>query len=63
MLTGKARPELRRALSNLSPLEVLHFTKAMLIWQRKGGVSPGLDKNSLEVLLRRLLHKDYDFRT
>jgi flavin-dependent dehydrogenase len=63
MLTGRARPELRRALSNLSPLEVLHFTKAMLTWQRKGGISPGLDKSSVEVLLRRLLHRDYDFRT
>lgn len=62
MLAGRARPELRRALTNLSPLEVLRFTRAMLAWQRKGGVAPGLDIKSLEVLLRRILHRGYDFR-
>jgi len=62
MLAGRARPELRRALTNLSPMEVLRFTRAMLAWQRKGGVAPGLDIKSLEVLLRRILHRGFHYR-
>lgn len=62
MLTGRARPELRKAMLSLSPMEVLRFTRAMLAWQRKGGVAPGLDKGSVEVLLRRLFHRGFDYR-
>jgi flavin-dependent dehydrogenase len=62
MLSGRARPELRKAMLSLSPKGILRFTRAMLAWQRQGGVAPGLDKNSFEVLLRRLLNRGFDYR-
>lgn len=63
LLTGGSRPELRRALSGLSPRDMLRFVRRILAWQRRGGVAPGIDRDSIEVMLRRLLHGDFDFRS
>ncbi len=62
MISGKVKPEFKRALFQMGALGLLRMTKAILHWQRGGGVAPGLDRDSVEVLLRRLLHRGYDFR-
>ncbi len=62
MISGKVKPEFREALFRLGALGLFKATRAILSWQRGGGVAPGLDRDSVEVLLRRLLHRGYDFR-
>jgi len=63
LLSGGARPELKQALLKL-PLGVkLRFLKAVLAWQRGGGVAPGPSRDSIEVALRKLLRGTYDFRS
>lgn len=63
MLGGGARPELNRALMRLSLLDKLRFVRGVLAWQRGGGVAPGIHRDSVEILLRRLLRGSYDFRS
>jgi len=63
LLAGKGRPEFRSALSGLSPLEVLRLLRAVLAWQRRGGVAPGLQREFLEVAIRRILNGSYHFRS
>ncbi len=63
VMTGRARPELRETLFKLSPLMMLKVTRGILAWQAGGGVVPTLQKHSLEVMLRRLLNGDFDFRS
>jgi hypothetical protein len=63
MLSGGARPELNRALMRLPLMDKLRFVRGVLAWQRGGGVAPGISKDSVEVMLRRLLRGSYDFRT
>jgi flavin-dependent dehydrogenase len=63
MLSGGARPELNRALMQVPLKDKLRFVKGVLAWQRGGGVAPGINRDSVEVLLRRLLRGSYDFRS
>lgn len=63
LLAGRVRPEFRQAISGLSPLELVRLLRAVLAWQRRGGVAPGLQREYLEVALRRLLLGTYDFRS
>ena len=62
LLSGGARPELNHALARLPLADKLRFLKAVLAWQRGGGVAPGPSKDSIEVALRKLLHGSYTFR-
>ncbi|MFW6114033.1 MAG: NAD(P)/FAD-dependent oxidoreductase [Actinomycetota bacterium] len=62
LMMGRAKPEFRQTLTSLQPLDIIRLTRAILAWQRSGGVAPGLEKEYMEVALRRLLHGDYDFR-
>ncbi len=62
VMTGRARPELRDTLLKLGPLTMLKVTRGILAWQRSGGVVPTLQKHSIEVMIRRLLNGDFDFR-
>ena len=62
VMTGRARPELRDTLLKLGPLTMLKVTRGILAWQRSGGVVPSLQKHSIEVMIRRLLNGDFDFR-
>jgi flavin-dependent dehydrogenase len=63
LLSGGARPELKDALLRLPILDKLRFLRAVLAWQRGGGVAPGPSKDSIEVALRKLLRGTYDFRS
>ncbi|RJP27646.1 MAG: FAD-dependent oxidoreductase [Actinobacteria bacterium] len=63
LLSGGARPELNRALSRLTLLDRARFLRAVLAWRRGGGVAPGINRDYIEVALRRLLHGSYDFRS
>jgi flavin-dependent dehydrogenase len=63
VMTGRARPELRDTLFKLSPLTMLKVTRGILAWQNSGGVVPTLQKHSIEVMIRRLLNGDFDFRS
>jgi len=63
MMTGRARPELRDTLLKLGPLAMLKVTRGILAWQSSGGVVPTLQRHSIEVMIRRLLNGDFDFRT
>lgn len=62
LLRGGVRPELKRALARLSLADKARFIRGVLAWQRGGGVAPGLDRETLEIALRRLLRGSYDFR-
>lgn len=62
LLMGRARPEFRQALRGVSPGDLLRLLHAILSWQRRGGVAPGLQREYLETALRRMLHGDYHFR-
>ncbi|MEW6553936.1 MAG: FAD-dependent monooxygenase [Actinomycetota bacterium] len=63
LLRGQARPELREALMKLPLSAKLRFVRAVLAWQRGGGVAPGPSLDSIEVALRRLLRGTYDYRS
>ena len=63
VMTGRARPELKDALVKQRPLTALKVTRGILAWQRIGGVVPGLQKYAIEVMVRRLLNGDFDFRS
>lgn len=63
LLSGGARPELNRALVSLPVGDKLRFLKAVLAWQRGGGVAPGPSRDSIEVALRRILRGTYDYRS
>lgn len=63
VMTGRARPELRDTLFKLGPLTMLKVTRGILGWQSSGGVVPTLQKHSIEVMIRRLLNGDFDFRS
>ena len=63
MMTGRSRPAFKEALLGLSIPDMLRVTRAMMTWQFAGGVAPGLQKDDIEVLLRKLLHRSYDFRS
>ncbi len=62
LLRGGARPELKRALARLSLADKARFLRGVLAWQRGGGVAPGLNREALEIALRRLLRGSYHFR-
>lgn len=62
LLLGKARPEFREALAGISPVGLARLLRAVLAWQRRGGVAPGLHREFLEVAFRRILHGSYHFR-
>jgi flavin-dependent dehydrogenase len=63
MMTGRARPAFKEALFSLPLPDILRVTRAWLAWQFRGGVAPGMQKDDIEVLLRKLLHRSYDFRS
>ena len=62
LLSGGARPAFKRAFVRLPAMDKLRFLKGIIAWQRGGGVAPGVRRDSIEVMLRRLLHGDYNFR-
>jgi len=63
LLSGGSRPELNRALGRLPIMDRLRFVRGVLAWQRGGGVAPGLDRDFIEVALRRILRGSYDYRS
>ena len=63
LLSGGARQELNQALSRLPLMDQLKFVKGVLAWQRGGGVAPGVNKDTIEVALRKLLRGSYVFRS
>jgi flavin-dependent dehydrogenase len=63
LLSGGSRPELNRALSDLTLPDKIRFVRRVLAWQRGGGVAPGFNRESIEVALRRILRGSYDYRS
>lgn len=63
LLAGKGRPEFRSALANLTPLDMVRLLRAVMVWQRRGGVAPGFQREFLEVAIRRILNGSYHFRS
>ncbi len=63
LLAGGARPELNRALMRLPLADKLRFIRGVLAWQRGGGVAPGVNRDAVEVALRKLLRGSYIFRS
>ena len=63
MMTGRSRPAFKEALLSLRIPDILRVTRAMMAWQLAGGVAPGLQKDDIEVLLRKLLRRSYNFRS
>lgn len=63
IISGKVRPELRAYLKTVPPLKLVRLAAGLFAWQRSGDIVTNIVRDSIEVMIRRLLHGDYDFRS
>ena len=61
IMRGKDWPETNDSLKALAPLDRMQATWGIFAWMAKTR-GTGFQRGSLELILRRLLHGDFNFR-